>query len=340
MFDGLPPTQESHRGESRTLAANCTKSKKRGVSIDPRSSGDYFAREGSLLATGVRWYNNWNVTSQNATAFSRLAFMPMVWSRYGATHWLQAIQPPPTPGGPGSILLGFNEPNGQMQANMTPQVAASVWGGVLDRAKELDFKLASPSPTKKGYPAALLSGIVWLQQFFAEADQLYNTTNAGVHYINMHSYDCNIATVKDRIDLVSATFNDTRVIISEVGCAAAKLAGNATMMMDFMQQVVPMLEAHPRVAYYSWFNGLEKYAVSPASSSLFSRKNKLSALGLEYTKCVPKPQPATPPPTSAPTVVATQNPQADAILPSASEPSGSILFQHPREVQCLLDLRC
>ncbi|KAG5184209.1 hypothetical protein JKP88DRAFT_136059, partial [Tribonema minus] len=244
----------------------CTKSKKRGVSIDPRISGAYSAREVGLLAKGARWYNNWNVTSNDPTAFRRLAFMPMVWSRYGADHWMQAIKQTPLKGGAGSIILGFNEPNSHSQSNMTPQLAAAEWGAVLARAKQLRFKLASPSPTKKGYPAALLSGIEWLQQFFAEADRAYGTTNAGVHYINMHTYDCDVASVSDRIDCLSTAFDGLPIIVSEVGCAAAKLAGNATMMMDFMQQVVPMLEAHPRVAYYSWFNGLDKYAALPASS--------------------------------------------------------------------------
>jgi hypothetical protein len=91
----------------------------------PRKRGVGWGLNATLIHTlaGMNWWYNWGPSvgdpaAMEAAEAEGMRFVPMQWGRWGIDQLAQHIQP-------GSkIVLGYNEPNHQLQANMTPQEAA------------------------------------------------------------------------------------------------------------------------------------------------------------------------------------------------------------------------
>ncbi|KAI0772727.1 glycosyl hydrolase catalytic core-domain-containing protein [Trametes elegans] len=92
-------------------------------------------------------------TSANALGFD---FWPMLWS--GSQDSINAFESS-VKAGFGTIILGFNEPNEQGQANLDPNTAAALWKQHIVPKKALGYKTCSPAVS------AAPSGQQWMQQF-------------------------------------------------------------------------------------------------------------------------------------------------------------------------------
>lgn len=108
-----------------------SKSFKRGVS---ENQFQYKAQM-EALADGVSWYYNWgNTPSTYISEQDYMEYLPMCWNANFSADKIRAYckTHPKT-----KYLLGFNEPNFQAQANMTPQEAAAQWPALRTLADEL-----------------------------------------------------------------------------------------------------------------------------------------------------------------------------------------------------------
>ena len=72
-------------------------------------------------------------------------------------------------------LLGFNEPDGRHQANMTVDEAIELWPQLMDTG----LRLRSPAPTKGG-------AFTWLKEFMQKIDE----KNYRVDFLCFHWYAC------------------------------------------------------------------------------------------------------------------------------------------------------
>jgi hypothetical protein len=117
-----------------------------------------------LLVDPLWWYN-WGNTS---TSLPNIEFVPMKWDDKG-TNYLNILA------NHGSThLLGFNEPNGSDQANMTTDEAIAEW----PKMQAAGLRLGSPAPND--------GGANWLFDFMDKAD----TRHDRVDYVAVHFYRC------------------------------------------------------------------------------------------------------------------------------------------------------
>ena len=111
------------------------------------------------------WWYNWGTTS---VSFPNIEFVPMKWDDKG-TNYLNINNKQQS-----TQLLGFNEPNGHDQANMTTDQAIAEWPKLMATG----LRLGSPAPTD--------GGANWLYDFTDKADALHYR----VDYVAVHFYRC------------------------------------------------------------------------------------------------------------------------------------------------------
>ena len=101
---------------------------------------------------GCSWYYNWGPRPGEAASGVMAEFIPMIWSGKHATN--EELKHVKSAGY--KVLLGFNEPDGEGQANMTVAEAIALW----PKLAATGLRLGSPATT---------TGAKWLDEFMDEA---------------------------------------------------------------------------------------------------------------------------------------------------------------------------
>ena len=130
-------------------------------------------------------------------------------------------------------LLGFNEPDHKVQANLTAAQAAIMWKEVEKNG--VGKVLVSPAVTN----------IHWLEQFFHECH------NCRVDHVAIHIYDwnCNVHRVMSKLKQAWDRFHKP-IWLTEFACPRTT---SANEQLRFMREILPLLEAAPYVFRYAWF---------------------------------------------------------------------------------------
>lgn len=96
----------------------------RAVLLPKRGTG--WGLNATLVHTlaGLRWWYDWGPSVGDPAAMAAAAaegmhFVPMQWGRWGIDRLAEQLEP-----GAERVILGPNEPNHQLQANLTPKEAA------------------------------------------------------------------------------------------------------------------------------------------------------------------------------------------------------------------------
>lgn len=176
-----------------------------------------------------------------------IRWLPMVWGRrqldaasnqVGILQWGTVRQ----------AILGFNEPNFQAQANLSPAEAARLWPRVQQLAAQYGItKLVSPAVNFNNQG---LNGIEWLRQFLALC------VDCKVDAIAFHDYTCYGQYLQNHLDQYRTL--GKKMWITEIACAdpdpnsASRLP--ATGQMQYMLEAIPLLELDPDVEMYAWFS--------------------------------------------------------------------------------------
>lgn len=259
--------------------------------VPSRKKGVGVARLAALGAYRVQvlapaWYYTW--AADGIDGVQDVAFVPMVWGGawdpmvQNQVDAVRALGPGKRP-----VVLGFNEPDGAQQANMTVDRALQWWPQVEDLAA----LTVAPAPVHPFDP--------WPTEFFQRAAQLGLTYD----YLAMHMYpggDAQLglqspeeaaASLLDTVDQFSAAYGKP-VWITEFALAdwGAKLRGGSGYTADdalaFMSAVLPGLEARPHVARYAWFGAgpLAAGSLPLGQSALFDLSGAMTPLGQYYAR--------------------------------------------------------
>lgn len=124
----------------------------------------------SLADSGARWYYTWTPDHEWIDTPSACEFVPMIWGRRDLTD--DALRRAKANG---AVLLGFNEPDVQSQANMSVEAALNAW----PQLQQTGLPLGAPA-------VASLADIPgkWLDQFMSGA----RTRGYRVDFIPLHWY--------------------------------------------------------------------------------------------------------------------------------------------------------
>ena len=173
-------------------------------------------------------------------------------------------------------LLGFNEPNHPNQAYMLPAEAATRWKD-LEKAGRNNGALYFISP------AAAPGGdnyLDWFDWFFG------NCTNCQVDFLATHAYDCKAQTVMNFLTRLWDKFGK-RIWLTEFACPGDV---NVDKQLQFMKDLLPLLEEADFVDRYSWYCSrlLDPHAhVAPSASLLEANESRLTPLGEYYNSFTP-----------------------------------------------------
>jgi hypothetical protein len=196
---------------------------------------------GAAFSSKLAWWYDWGAQPSGG---SPVEFVPMFWDEGDVN---QSVRPG------ARFLLGFNEPNFKVQANLTPAQAASHWPALEVRADAAGVPIVSPAVNFCG-PAEDCNGtdpFQYLKEFFAAC------AGCRVDYIAVHWYNCDLASLRDYLEPGGAIEGFEQfgrpIWLTEFACAYGGDTSPAGQEA-YLRAAVPYLENNPKVFRYAWFS--------------------------------------------------------------------------------------
>ncbi|KAK6180720.1 hypothetical protein SNE40_008718 [Patella caerulea] len=247
-----------------SLHITLAKSSKKGVGI----CSSAFKCGDTWKFDGVAWWYDWRFDQgerkwAKCKGAARPGYIPMIFDGASANR---ATIPRDA-----KTVLGFNEPNWQNQANMTPRQAARVWR-IVER-KAGNRRLVSPAVG--GCDVVPKRCFDWLGAFFRAC------RGCRVDFVAFHGYSCNANTIMSAIQQVHQRFN-RKIWLTEFGC---RHMPNEGATINFMKIILPKLERSPYVGGYAWFchrQDANHGRTLPHTSLMYSNRPALNRVGRFY----------------------------------------------------------
>lgn len=240
-------------------------SRKRGLGQTVKNP-DWAAR---LAALRCQWFYSWNHRLPEGVP-PGIEFVPMVF-RYGGKPEVVAAAADSARKTGGGTLLGFNEPDGKEQGNMTVEQALVAWPLLMDTGLRL------------GSPGCIHPDKEWMTSFMEGVKR----RKLRVDFACVHSYGGpNAEALVQRLEKVHQMFGCPLWITEfAVGDWAAKNVGenrhSADTVLRFMEKVLPMLDRLDFVERYAWFPAKSDNRAL-GTSALFDENGALTRLGECY----------------------------------------------------------
>lgn len=207
--------------------------------VSKRGIGGGFDRREEL---SIGWYYNWGTKHEST---SSIDFVPMVWGRQSLPSTPNIITKSKT-----NHILAFNEPDGKDQANLSPEEAVELYPTLL----QCGLRVGSPACTEGKWNS-------WLSEFMDGCKR----RGYRVDFIATHWYDWGnwietkdaepddvaaiVARFKSDIDRCYKKYG-LPIWITEFNANKNRLTH---IQIEFLKQAIPMLEAHPHVERYAFF---------------------------------------------------------------------------------------
>lgn len=227
------------------MLTSCVSTEKKGVGF---WNADHKAARlaPAVDALGNFWYYNWTPDPDINDGAVKAEFVPMVWHGGHATP--ETIAKLKKAGY--KTLLGFNEPDGRTQANMTVAEAIDLWPILMKSG----MRLGSPAPV-----GALPDGKDWLGDFMREAGK----RRYRVDFICLHWYGD--VTAPDAVERLKA-FLEAQWKLYKKPIWLTEFSGSTGYWIKpenppltreknaaFIRKAIPMLESLPYLERYAWF---------------------------------------------------------------------------------------
>ena len=222
-----------------------------------------------LGGLGLGWHYNWRPVS-GIGPVAGAEFVPMFWSDLDVTpENLAAVGRSAA-----THVLGFNEPDMNGQANMTPEACLALW----PRLMTLGQRLGSPAPADSA----------WMEKFLPEAIR----RGLRVDFICLHRYpDISDPGAADKVGAMLAEAHrryGLPVWLTECGAADVsawrqpQLARpTPAMARRFLKNLLAVLAGLPFVERYAWF--ADRVGDEYALGSVFApRAARITAFGKLY----------------------------------------------------------
>ena len=205
-----------------------------------------------------------------------MEFVPMIWGKASIESKLEPVREQ-IQAGYGKRLFGFNEPDGEKQANMTVDEAIALWPQMMS----LGIPLGSPAVVGTDKDK-------WLEKFMGKVEEL----GYRVDYICVHNYGGgNAETFKQNMIDIFGKYNRP-LIITEFAVAdftantPSENRHNPAKILQFMKDVLPWLEETEFIYGYAWFSYGYDSPVG-CTSALFDASGRLTELGRFYQEFTP-----------------------------------------------------
>ena len=245
-----------------------TPSPKKGFDTVVRPDGQWRRQ---VTALHAHWFYSWGGDEPKGLP-KGVEFVPMNWGYYGnkdntLVKWLRDVKAQPNV----HALLGYNEPDGKDQANLSVDGALEGW----------PYMVATGLPL--GSPAAVHADGDWMKAFMAGAEQ----KKYRVDFVTIHWYGGNDPQgFLDYLARVHDLYHRPLWITEFAPADWSAGPGHPNrytpeQMADFMRVVLPEMNKRDYVQRYSWYSaGPKDAALGP--SALFNDDGSLTTLGRLY----------------------------------------------------------
>lgn len=217
---------------------------------------------------GAHWMYSWGNALRDEVP-QNVEFVPMFWGRGSVTQEnIDRIKQLAVEGKV-KYVLGFNEPDGAAQANMTVDEAIALW----PMLEEIGLPLVSP--------ATVNPNNAWMQEFMRRADE----EGLRVDYVAIHHYGG--PSVTAFIDKLRETYQAYKrpIWVTEFAVAdwnATTPANNRyseAQVLDFMDAALKAMDEISWVHRYAWFDGRQA-PLRP--SALYDEDGNITPVGQLY----------------------------------------------------------
>jgi len=244
---------------------------KKGIGMTTKSS----TWSSNVSKTKSHWHYTWG-TDLNFREPDNIEFVPMKWGKGEPSEDVLASLNTLKSEGKIHYLLGYNEPDGAEQANMTVQQAVDGWPTL----ESLGLPLGSPAcvnPTGD-----------WMKEFMQRVED----EGLRVDFVCVHSYGgVSAQSLLNKLEEVYNLYGKP-IWITEFAVAdwnAATPQDNKyspEQVLNFMQQVLPALEDLSYVHRYAWFP-FGQTSAPGTSSALWDADGNLTLPGEYYCNFKP-----------------------------------------------------
>ena len=220
------------------------------------------------------WMYSWGRVLRDEIP-DNVEFVPMFWGRSSVNQENLDNVKQLIDDGKVKYVLGFNEPDGVSQANMTVDQAIELW----PQLETLGVPIGSPATVNPNNN--------WMKEFMQRADEL----GLRVDFVTVHSYGG--PNVLSFINKMKETYNNFKkpIWITEFAVAdwnATSPANNThspETVLQFMRELLPALDQIDYIHRYAWFDGVGRAPL--ASSALYDTDSNITALGQLYANINP-----------------------------------------------------
>ena len=250
--------------EASPSQAAVSVSSKRGISsaVSPINAA-LFCADWAVAKQTASWFYSWGLTPANISCGEGfLPFEPMFWGTTSAHNDSMFFSSPLS-----TAVLGFNEPNGKDQSNLTPVQAAALWPIVAAAARAHNIStLVAPVPSG--------SDTQWLDSFFTAC----SGCESDIRVIALHPYNCDEAGLRASLNKW-AKYNKP-LWVSEFNCGDGEKNATADEHLAYMRIALPILDADVRVERYAWMSARD-YKV-PGAALFHGEGGSLTPRGRLY----------------------------------------------------------
>lgn len=213
-----------------------TRSFKRGVGYNTLMAEDV-----AILSAGLTWGYNWGHSgSGNESAFAacQVEFVPMAWSGIDKERARNYYRAHPE----SKYILGFNEPNFNDQAHLTPVEAAAKWPDIEEIADEFNLTIVGPA-LNYSPNAPYQDPLKWYDEFFQAC------SGCRVDHIAIHLYMPAMSAIKSNVE----RFQKYGKPIWLTEFCAWENNTTAASQKRFLIETIDYLEQEPAIFRYAWF---------------------------------------------------------------------------------------
>jgi len=223
-------------------------------------------------ALNVGWFYNWNFV-RNPGMDTSLPYTPMSWGMTSVNNpmAIKLINQLDNPGYE-NVVLGFNEPDGAKQANMTVDMAIQHWPLLIGSGRRVGSPATASNPTTAGG---------WLANFMTAA----KGANLRVDFIAVHWYaPPNVTSFLKELDTLYQQYG-LPIWITEFAVADWTATTESKFTVEqitaFMEAVVPELNKRSYIERFAWKTRATS-DINMGTSALFNDDGSLTTLGAVY----------------------------------------------------------
>lgn len=224
---------------------------------------------------GAHWMYSWG-NKMRPEIPENVEYVPMFWGAGSVNQENLDTVKKYIDAGKAKFVLGFNEPDGASQANMTVDQALALW----PQLETLGVPLVSPATVNPNNE--------WMQEFMTRADEL----GLRVDYVAVHHYGGpNVLAFINKLKETYKAYNRP-IWVTEFAVAdwnATSPESNRYTEAEitaFMEEVLPALDDIDWIYRYAWFDGRNAPLFT---SALFDEESNITPVGAIYAANNPNP---------------------------------------------------